>query len=144
MKKEIRTEISIQSTPEAVWGVLTDFNRYAEWNPFIASITGEVKEGSRIEVTIGKMKFKPQVLVFRKNEEFRWLGHLGMKGLFDGEHIFELQPLAGGGTKLTHREKFSGILVRLFNKMLEKDTLPGFISMNEALKERVERGVSAH
>ncbi|WP_228479091.1 SRPBCC family protein [Flavobacterium soyangense] len=34
------------------------------------------------------MTFKPKVLAFETNKEFRWLGHLLFPGLFDGEHKF--------------------------------------------------------
>ena len=36
------------------------------------------------------MTFKPNILVFEENKELRWLGKLFFKGLFDGEHKFEI------------------------------------------------------
>lgn len=33
--KELFTEIEIKATPESVWQLLTDFEKYPEWNPFI-------------------------------------------------------------------------------------------------------------
>jgi hypothetical protein len=58
------------------------------------------------------------------------------KGLFDGEHYFILEPLEDGKTKLTHGETFSGILVPLFAKTLQK-TERGFMRMNQDLNERL-------
>ena len=43
--KEIKTEIIIDSKPEKVWEVLTDFENYPTWNPFIQNISGEQKVG---------------------------------------------------------------------------------------------------
>ena len=37
--KEIKTEIIINSKPEKVWNILTNFEKYPEWNPFIKSIS---------------------------------------------------------------------------------------------------------
>ena len=37
--KNLRTEIIIQSTREKVWKILTDFDTYGEWNPFITEIS---------------------------------------------------------------------------------------------------------
>jgi len=138
MQKEITTQVQIAATPEKVWAVFTDFNAYAEWNPFIKSITGDVKLGNSIKAELGGMTFKPKVLVYDQNKEFKWLGHLLFKGLFDGEHRFQLIDNGDGTTTFIQSEKFNGILVRLFAKKLDGETKDGFIAMNEALKKRVE------
>ena len=48
--KEIRTEIIINSKPEKVWDILTDFERHPEWNPFIKSISGNKKVGEHLAI----------------------------------------------------------------------------------------------
>jgi uncharacterized protein YndB with AHSA1/START domain len=52
MAKEIKTEILINATPEKVWSILTSFDNYPNWNPFIKSIKGEVKVGNMITARI--------------------------------------------------------------------------------------------
>lgn len=141
--KQIRTEIVIKATPVAVWKVLTDFERYVEWNPFITSLKGKAIKGekliARMEPPNGSaMTFKPMVLVADVNKEFRWLGHLMFPGIFDGEHIFELYENTDGTTTFVQREEFKGILVPLFSKMLDTKTVAGFDMMNKRLKQRVE------
>lgn len=143
MAKEIRTEITINAAPEKVWALLTDFENYPKWNPFIKSLEGEVAVGKKIIARLqapgaSEMVFKPTVLAFNKNKEFRWLGHLIIPGLFDGEHKFELKDNNDGTTSFIHSEKFNGILVPLFKKMLDNNTKNGFIEMNEKMKEMVE------
>ena len=39
------------------------------------------------------MTFKPRVLNAEPERELRWLGHLLVPGLFDGEHSFTIEPL---------------------------------------------------
>ena len=143
MAKEIKTEIRINSTVEKVWGALTDFNNYPNWNPFIKSIKGPVLVGNKIVVRLEPpgatgMTFIPKVLAFEPYKEFRWIGHLVFPGLFDGEHKFELIDNANGTTTLIQSEKFSGILVPLLKKQLDDNTKRGFEAMNEKLKELVE------
>lgn len=75
MAKEIKTEILIHATPAKVWAILTNFEDYPNWNPFIKSIQGAVKVGhkftARIEPPEAKgMTFKPTVLAFEPNVEF--------------------------------------------------------------------------
>lgn len=144
MKKEIKTTITIEASAEKVWKILTSFEDYPNWNPFIKSIRGTAGAGSkiiaRIEAPGSKgMTFKPTVLAFEPNKEFRWIGHLLFPGLFDGEHRFELTENGDGTTTFIQAEKFSGILVRLFRKMLDEGTVKGFEAMNKQLKEKCER-----
>ena len=138
MKKEIKTTVRINATKEKVWKVLTDFAKYPEWNSFITSLTGNVNEGKQIRVNLQGMEFKPIVIKFEKNKEFRWLGHMGFTGLFDGEHRFLLTDNGDGTTTLEQSEKFSGILVGLLAKRLDRETKPGFEQMNREIKSRVE------
>lgn len=144
MSQFISTQINIKSSPDKVWTVLTNFKNYPNWNPFIQSIEGEVAIGKRFNAVIQApnnkaMKFSPKVLVFDTNREFKWLGHLLIKGLFDGEHRFQLVANSNGSTTFIQSEKFTGILVPLFKSMLEKDTLLGFQLMNNKLKELCEQ-----
>lgn len=142
MQHEIRTEIDIDAAPEVVWQVLTDLDRYRDWNPFITSSVGKTAVGetlvNRMEPPGGKpMTFKPRVTVVEEASVFEWLGKLGLPGLFDGRHRFELETTPSG-TRLTQHELFSGLLVRLMRKSLDGNTRAGFEAMNVALKERAE------
>ncbi|MFV5703329.1 SRPBCC family protein [Flavobacterium sp. XS2P12] len=144
MEKEIKTEISINTTLDKVWAVLINFDNYPNWNPFIKSIKGEVKIGNNITVRIEPpkskgMTFKPRILTFETNKEMSWLGHFLFSGLFDGEHKFELIDNGNGTTKFIQSEKFKGILVPLFKKQLDNNTKKGFEEMNYKLKELAER-----
>ena len=141
--KNIHTEIEINASPEKVWSILADFEKYPEWNPFITSIKGNLQEGAklnaRIELVDSKaMTFKPTCLKAEHNSELRWLGHLLVKGIFDGEHIFKMKAIEGGKTKFVQAENFSGLLVPMMWKSLEPKTLKSFGMMNKALKERAE------
>lgn len=144
MAKEIKTEITISATPEKVWAILTNFENYPNWNPFIKSIKGHVAEGNKITVRLEPpnakgMTFKPKVLILNTNKEFKWLGHLLFPGLFDGEHRFEIIDNGNGTTTFMQSERFRGILVPMFKKMLDNNTTNGFNLMNKKLKELAEK-----
>lgn len=141
--KELKTEIEINGSTEKVWEVLTDFSSFPKWNPFIKKIEGELNIGAKLKVFMeppgGKgMTFKPVVKILEPKTEFRWLGNLLIPGIFDGEHIFQLEQIDNNKTKFIHRENFSGLLVPLFWKSLTSNTRRGFEEMNKALKEKVE------
>ncbi len=143
MKTSIETQIQITATPEKIWELLISTALYANWNPFILSIDGKIAKNEAIVVRIappeGKaMTFRPIVLVAKKNKEIRWLGKLGIKGLFDGEHQFLIEQIDENTCIFKHNEHFSGLLVPLFTKMLSK-TKRGFEEMNKALKTEAEK-----
>lgn len=139
----LHTEIRIQADSEAIWRVLTDFDGYPEWNPFIKSLTGEMVPGNTIRVLLqpqtgSAMRFSPKVLWVEPNRGFGWLGKLGLKGIFDGEHHFEIQPHPNGGCILQQFEHFDGILVPIFKKNLLTHTKADFERLNQAIKQRAE------
>jgi hypothetical protein len=141
--KEIKTEILIHASPEKVWAIFSDFRSYLKWNPFIKSLSGEVKVKNKIKVTIEPynskpISFKPKVLVYEANKEFRWIGHLLFGGLFDGNHQFELIDNGNGTTTFKQSEVFKGILTPFFSKKKMENTRKGYEAMNQKLKELAE------
>ena len=50
--REITTEVEIAASPTKVWEILTDLDRFSEWNPFILGAEGVVKEGAGLRVHI--------------------------------------------------------------------------------------------
>jgi hypothetical protein len=81
---------------------------------------------------------RPTVTAVVPAATFEWLGHLGVPGIFDGRHRFELEATANGGTLLRQRETFTGVLVPLLAHSLDSHTRAGFVAMNQALKSRAE------
>ncbi len=141
--KEIRTEIDIEASAGRVWDSLTDFPAFPDWNPFIRRISGEPKVGTKLEVLMQSsgtrgMTFRPTVMKVERDRELRWLGHLGVPGLFDGEHIFEIEDLGPKRVRFVQRERFRGILVPLLSRSLDRDAKRGFEEMNQALRTRAE------
>jgi hypothetical protein len=140
---EITTSITINATSEKVWNILTDFENYGKWNPFITSIVGDIIVGNTLQVTISPpngsaMKFKPKLLVVNSQKELSWKGKLLCKGLFDGEHFLYIIDNKNGTITFTQGEKFTGIIVPFFKKMINVNTKNGFVLMNEKLKVKAE------
>ncbi len=142
--KEVRSEIEINSYPEIVWKILTDFASYDQWNPFINKIIGLPTEGSKIEIYIetpsGKnRKYSPRITKVEEARELRWFGKSSLPGFLNAEHIFTIEELQPESVRFIQREVFDGLLTRLFGKGLDTDVMQGFQDMNDALKKRAER-----
>ena len=140
--KENRNEIEIQSTPERVWDVLADLDKYPEWNPLLCRAEGKLVVGEKVKLTAksasSDMKLLCTVTRVELNRQFSWTFHVVLPFLFRGEHIFKIEPIDKHKVRFIDREVFHGLLVPLQAKNLETNAKPAMIAMGKALKERVE------
>jgi hypothetical protein len=133
--------IQIDAPPAAVWAVLTDLDRYPEWNPLFREATGQLAVGQRIQLRSvhpanGRlMTVKPKITVAEPDAELRW--EASLPGIVSGEHRFTLTP-AGHGTRLEQSETVRGLLT-MFPGQTWAKTAASFGELNEALKQRAER-----
>ncbi len=135
---KISTQIQISASPSEVWRILTNFQDYPNWNPFLTEVSGTLAKGQQLKINAGGMRFQPKVLRLETARELQWIGHLFFAGLFDGKHHFLLKANPDGSTQFTHSEDFSGILIPLFRGKLLRDTQANFEKMNQALKSVAE------
>ena len=143
-RSDVLTTIGIDAPPAVVWSILTDPDRYPEWNPTIAGLKGPLVKGAVIENIEGygddRTIFRPRILVVDKDRELRWRGRLwNLPGVFVGEHYFLLRPTPRG-TRFTQGEHLRGVLLWLFDP---RDLLPPFEAMNAALAARAEKAAHA-
>ena len=140
--KVISATVEIAAPPMTVWAVITDLDRYPEWNPLFPEASGKVAVGSRITLLSvhpanGRlMTIKPTIIVAEPGVELRWTA--GLPGIIGGEHSFALTPLTGG-TRLVQSESFRGVLAP-FSRRTMANTSTSFRELNEALKKRAEAG----
>ncbi len=143
MRHTLRTEVDIAATPDEVWRCLTTFADYPDWNPFITSVLGVAAVGQRLTVRLNPpggrgITMHPTVTDVVPDRALEWLGRLGIPGVFDGRHRFDLHETPTG-TRLVHAETFHGLLVRPMRGSLDRSTRAGFVAMNDALARRVLR-----
>ena len=142
-RKTISSEIDIAAPPEAVWALLCDLGGYGAWNPFIRKAEGTLAVGRRLKLALQipggmKMRIRPRLTEVSETREIRWLGHLVIPGLFDGDHRFQIFSRNRRHTRLRQEEIFSGLLVPVFGSWIAGGALRGFDAMNRAAKTRLE------
>jgi hypothetical protein len=150
VEKEIIREIEINAPPSRVWQVLTDFEKYPTWNPFIKKITGIPAKNEKLEVHMpdprgGTMVFMPTVLVAESDREIRWLGR-SEGDVFNGEHRFQIDPIENNNNNNNNNkvnfiqsEKFTGSMVASLERWLDTAIKQNFEDMNRALKHVAEK-----
>jgi hypothetical protein len=144
MSKELVSSINIDAPASLVWEMLVDFDAFPTWNPFITSAEGTVQAGGRLTLRIrpvsgSAVTLRPIVVEVVEGRRLRWQGRLGVRGLFDADHLFLVEPRGAGGSRLVQHEQFSGLLVPFLQRALDRGTLPAIHAMNAALKDRAER-----
>ena len=150
MTAELRTFVDIDATPERVWQVLTDLSAYPQWNPFVTSAEGAFAVDGRLSFTVPptnallRVTLRPTVVEVTPCRRLRFrlrFAKLGIPGLFDSEHTLTISA-QDGGVRLWEEARFSGLLVPLMTRSLNRDRSPAFAAMNDALKARVEGDTS--
>lgn len=140
--KENRNEVIIDASAEQVWDVLTDLEKYSEWNPLLYRGKGEVKLGETVVVdakTATKdVNFVCEVINVDPFKEFAWKFHVIHPFLFRGVHTFQIEPMSGKLVKFIDRESFKGLLLPTQSKDLTTAGLNAMVEMGAALKKRVE------
>jgi hypothetical protein len=142
--KQLDNELEINASAERVWQLLTDFASFPQWNPFIQHVSGQLKRGAQLEVTLRPSgthatTIRPIVLKTEPNRELRWVGRWLLPGLLDDEHIFTIEPLDAERVRFTQREIFTGLLASFHGRSRNTDTRRGFREMGKALKLRAEQ-----
>ena len=135
-------EIVIDAPSDVVWRVLVDFDSYPDWNPVEIKAKGEAVVGAAFEHT-GKLPgrkprtFKARIIEATPPRALAWEGHVLVRGLFDVQHHFEIDPLDDDRCRLRQFEDFSGLLIPFMGGML-RDTQAAFELANAAIKKRAE------
>ncbi|CAH1519866.1 conserved hypothetical protein [Vibrio owensii] len=134
--KSVHTEIIIPSTPEKVWQVLTDIERYQEWNPAITLVKGTLEVGNKVTYHFQETESK-EANISSEVIEITPYTHLNHKGgiwgviTFDQHYYLEPHEL---GTKFVIHEDYTGIYVNFWD---ESHTQQQYQNMAETLKARV-------
>jgi hypothetical protein len=139
--KEIKGSIDIDAPVAKVWGVLTDLKAYPQWNPFMTQLSGDLKEGSVLDVVVkipGRKdtKFKTQLVKMVEKKEALFKGAI-IKGLLTSDHLITLESLGENKTRLFQSITFKGLMSSLAGGTI-RDSQKGLDLMNSAAKVRSE------
>jgi hypothetical protein len=129
-------EVKIVAEPETVWDVMTDFDRWPEWNGDVTWVTfeGELKPGSHFKWKVGPGKIKSTLQFMDKPRLLVWKGKtLGIKAI----HVWRIQP-HNNCTLLVTRESWQGFVVHVFRRSLQKKLQKSIDTGLRYLKEETE------
>lgn len=140
----VEQSIRIEASPEVVWEVTRDVERWPEWTPTVTSVRridrGTFGPGSRARI---KQPLQPEsewvVTEFEPGRRFAW--ETRRTGLsMTGTH--EIIP-EGSGTRSVLRVDAAGVLARLLWPVLRPAVRRALFDENRGLKRRCEQPAPA-
>jgi hypothetical protein len=114
-----------------------------DWNPSVPDISGELREGSTISLTLvmpgrPSLKVKAQLLEVAPNRRLTWHGNVGTDWLFAGDRVFAIEPITESRVRFTHVENVRGLIFPVFRVLMGGAVQRHHDNLNSALKNRAE------
>ena len=122
-----------------------DINKWQEWSPVINKSNGTAALGSKLDITMcGKEegtdgpRYYPKITKLEEAKHLHWSATMMAGFIMTNGKQLELEE-SGSGTRLVHKETFSGMMIPMMWSHMEKGVPPMLNSMNKALKELAEK-----
>jgi hypothetical protein len=112
--RHYRNAVAVEAPREAIWTLLTQFDRYHEWNPYITQASGNATVGSSVELTFGTdggdaKRESAEVLIVHPQRKLEWRTRVVAPGVLDREQIFRVIPLEDGRWAVVQDVRFEGL-----------------------------------
>ncbi|MCU6453348.1 SRPBCC domain-containing protein [Sphingomonas sp. A2-49] len=142
---EVDSSLALPVPVGRVWRVLSDFNHYRDWHPFV-TLKGEATLGSVLELehktrirSLPPIAAQAKVTRFEPNASIAW--KIGLGGLVGVEEGFELQKTEHG-TEVKHRMRCSGIVALLGIGPVQRRMDRALALTNRSLSNFLARGTT--
>lgn len=137
-KKSVHSELIVEAEAGQVWTILIDMAGYAEWNPTMQLVEGEVAEGNQVTYQFTQdedniSNIAAQVVSVVPNELLNQKGGIPLILTFNHRYVLEAQ---GEQTKVIIHEDYAGIGVNFWNPAPVE---AAYERLNQALKSRAEQ-----
>jgi uncharacterized protein YndB with AHSA1/START domain len=132
-----RSEIEIATAPEAVWEVLTSFERWPSWLRDVKSMSveGQVAAGTVFRWKAGPGTITSTIQRVERPRLIAWTGRtLGIKAI----HFWHFE-VRDGATFVRTEESYEGLTARLLRGSLQKTLDRALDDGLQDLKAEVER-----
>ncbi len=138
--RTVSTTTLVDAPREVVWRIVTDFEAYPEWNPYLR-VTGErLRVGAALNVQLSTGGDETEVLhatvyVLNPPRKLRWQSRLLAPGLMDVEYEVIVAPSGRNAARVVQRARDEGLLLPLMDRGLDQERLE---AMAQALERRAE------
>ena len=136
--------VEIEAPIERAWDILTDFERYGEWNPFTPSVATDFEIGSRVDlyVRMGPWRLKQveRIEVVEPPHVIAWGTTMGHRFLISALREQRLEAIGEGRCRYRTSDDFAGLLIPLVMLLFGGFVRRGLNDVARGLKARAETG----
>ena len=134
--------VEIDAPAERAWQVLTDFERYGEWNPFTTRVGTTLEIGAPVDmhVWLGPLPVRQaaRISAIEPPRLLAWGVTMGPRWLLVAHREQRLEELGDSRCRYVTSDAFNGLLVPLLVLLVGGFIRRGFDAMGAALKARAE------
>jgi len=139
----IRSEIEIAAPASRVWKILTDLERYPDWNPFTPRVDSTLELGAEVHL---HTRLRGEQLAHRvetvtehvPGERICWGMKMGARFVLAAERRQVLTPLEADRTRYVTDDTITGMLTPVVTAFWGEAIQRGFDGVAAALKKRAE------
>ena len=145
MSIRIEHRIGVAASPEKVWEVIADLDRWSEWNALHPEIRGQIAIGATLEVAEvieGEPGRLHQVVVPDWTPEIQLIWNNRRAFMARSIRYFEIEKLDDHACLLANGEIFDGFRGKAWARGRRAVFRAGFEAVNEAIKARAEAAAS--
>jgi hypothetical protein len=131
--RSYRDAVVVDAPRAAIWSLLTEFDRYDEWNPYITRARGDASVGSTIELGFREAGDDTEVgtvLIVNPFRKIEWRTRVVAPGVLDREQIFRVLPLEAGQWEVVQEVRIEGVLAPFVDF---DDDRTGLVEMLDAI-----------
>lgn len=134
--------LAIEAPAETVWSVLTDADRYGEWNPFTTRIETDFQPGSpvRARVLLGRLPVNvtESTTAAEPPTLLTWSSVYWKPLFLTATKTQIVTPLGAGRCTYHTTDTMAGLLAPVVRMLFARSILRGFEETASALKRRAE------
>jgi hypothetical protein len=144
----LHTEITLDAPLDRVRELLADTSLYPQWHPLFPQVSGEMRVGATIVVTVALPGIKPFSVPATIREataglRLCWRYAYRLPGLFSWTYRYEVAELERGRVKFVQDSTYAGLLAPLYHFGMKKQLRQGILELNKAVQRWGERkGIS--
>lgn len=132
----------IDAPAERAWQVLTDFERYGEWNPFTTRVDTRLEIGASVHmrVRLGPLRVSQaaRISAIEPPRLLAWGVTMGPRWLLLAHREQRIEELGDSRCRYVTTDALAGLLVPLLVLLVDGFIRRGFDAMGAALKARAE------
>lgn len=135
-------DLEVDAPPEKVWEVITDVERYSEWNPFVVECHSTLKPGDplRMKVKLGSSVRQEQERIDSYDEGvgFAYRMEPPPLGALASFRSHRIEPLGNGKSRYISHFELNGWLSPVVKAFVGAKLEAGFTGMSHGIRDRAE------